>query len=238
MSRPVWDSLTLWRELEAAAGVGETIQWVAILEFGVHPAEPPFEFDEVAALVEALDDWGSTALYNPFRYAIQVRVNAAEPDLALRLVAAAHRAAVVSGVIRAARLLRAELLTLAEFEDDSDRALALEDMALTRGRSDLVCNEVHDATRALIGAASGEQIDAIVLEFVDSVGGQVTVGIHRPACGEVVIDLGFDHGPSTYAVAEANSVAGLLLETALPPLLEDVARARVRLTRRGEARPS
>ena len=237
MSRPPWDSLALWREVEAAAGVGETIQWVALLEFGVHHAEPPFEFDEVAALVEALDEWGSTALYYPSRYAIQVHVDADEPDAAMRLAAAAHRAAVVSGVIRPSRLLRAELLTLAEFEEDAERALALEDAALTRGRSDLVCNEVHDATRALIGAVTSAQVDAIILDFVVSIGGRVVVGGPHAAIGEVVIDLGLDAVPPTYAVADANSVAGLVLETALPTLLEDVAIVRSRLTEGGEVRP-
>lgn len=237
MSHPLGESLDPWRQVQAATGLGETTRWVALLEFAVDHGEAPFEFDEVAALVEALDDWASTALYNPTRYAIQIQVDAEEPDTAMRLATNAHRGAVVSGVIRPAKLMRGEVLTLAEFEGDAERALSLEDLALTRGRSDLACNEVYDATRALVGATSRAQVDAIVFEFVLSIGAEVSVGPRRPGIGEVVIDLAIDH-PPTYAVAEANSVTGLLLETALPTLLQDAAVARARLSTWGETLPS
>jgi hypothetical protein len=91
----------------------------------------------------------------------------------------------------------------------------------------LVCTEVYDATRALLGAATLEEVTAILTSCVLAIGGKVHVGPRSPCPGTTLIDLTIVPTSPIYGSADSVSVAGMILERWLPPLVDD---ARHKLT--------
>lgn len=91
---------------------------------------------------------------------------------------------------------------------------------------------MYAATRALLGAVTEADVARAVDDFVVSIGGRVQPGLLRHRDGVTGVDLAGDGGPARHACVDAFSVAGLLLEQALPDLIVDADRALRRLRTR------
>lgn len=198
--------------------------WVVVLEFAAPADVPCFELTTIQALVEQLGAWQPSSLYRPQGYAVELHVPAGSADEALRIAAALHEQA-VQAIGLSAAFLRAEVLTRAEFEGSwHDDALAGGRLPSERAQA-LVSNEVYQATRALLGATTPSEVTDVLVNFVLSVGGRVTVGEVPSIPGAVSLDLAPTPTEPLYASADGLSVAGLILERWLPPLLKDARRA-------------
>lgn len=198
--------------------------WVVVLEFGVPADVTCFELTTIQALVERLGAWQLSGVYRPQGYAVELHVPAGAADEALRTAAILHEQAVKALGVSAA-FLRAEVLTRAEF-DGSWHDDALAGGRLPSGRAQaLVSQEVYEATRALLGATTPSEVTDVLVNFVLSVGGRVSVGETPAVPGAVSLDLGTSPTDPRYAFADGESVALLILERWLPPLLDDARRA-------------
>jgi hypothetical protein len=71
----------------------------------------------------------------------------------------------------------------------------------------------------------------VLVRFVLAVGGRVNVGQRRHVPGMVSVDLSITPGEQLHAMAESFSVAGLIIERWLPPLVDDAKRTLVLLER-------
>ncbi len=186
----------------------------------------------VQALVERLREWHPSGLYNPDRYALQLHIPAATADEALHIAAAFHEQA-VQAVGTTTSFLRAEVLTLGEFEESWHDA-ATSGTSLSPGAAQaLISIEVYEATRALLSATSPSEVTDVLVTFVLSVGGRVNVGQLRNVPGMVAVDMSTSPGEELHAMAESFSVAGLILERWLPPLIDDAKRTLALLGRSG-----
>jgi hypothetical protein len=204
--------------------------WVVVLEFSACRGERPFDLAVVQALVERLREWHPSGLYNPDRYAVQLHIPAAGADEALRIATSFHEQA-VQAVGAAASFTRAEVLTLGEFEESWHEASA-SGTALPSGAAQaLISIEVYEATRALLGASTPGEVTDVLVRFVLAVGGRVNVGQWRHIPGMVSVDISVEAEEQLYAMAENFSVAGLIIERWLPPLVEDAKRTLTLLDR-------
>ncbi len=111
-----WADNDLWAQAERAARGDGGEEWVAVLEFGALPSDPPLRHGDVEALVEALREWHPVGLFHHERYAIQLQLTAPDPEAALEFALARHRAAARSAAIPATTFLRAEIVRLTDFE--------------------------------------------------------------------------------------------------------------------------
>lgn len=203
--------------------------WVVVLEFSAFRGERPFELGVVQALIERLREWHPSGLYNPDRYAVQLHVPAVAADEALRIAASYHEQA-VHAVGATAAFTRAEVLTLGEFEETwHDTAGAGASLPSGGAAQALISIEVYEATRALLGAATPSEVVDVLVRFVLAVGGRVNVGQQRHVPGMVSVDLSISPGEQLHAMAESFSVAGLIIERWLPPLIDDAKRTLVLL---------
>ncbi len=202
--------------------------WVVVLEFSLGSGERPLELSVVQALVESLREWHPSGLYSPDRYAVQLHIPADGADEALRIATSFHKQAV--GAIGAAgEFTRAEILTLDEFEEGwRDESGPPARLAAGAAQA-LISIEVYDATRALLGATTPSEVTDVLVRFVLAVGGRVHVGQCRPVPGMVSVDLSLTPGDQLHAIAESFSVAGLIIERWLPPLVDDAKRTLVLL---------
>jgi hypothetical protein len=205
--------------------------WVVVLEFSPLRGDRPFELSVVQALVERLREWHPSGLYNPDRYAIQLHIPASAADEALRLAVSCHEQA-VQAVAAAASFTRAEVLTLTEFEASWHPPTG-SNAGLPAGRAAqaLISIEVYEATRALLSASTASEVTDILVRFVLGVGGQVSVGPPRQVPDVVSVDLSVSPSEELHAIADNLSVAGLIIERWLPPLIEDAKRTLVLLER-------
>jgi hypothetical protein len=89
---------------------------------------------------------------------------------------------------------------------------------------------VHQATRALLYLTSAQQASQILIAAVQQLGGW-TQPASQAGRWALPIDLSFGAGEPVLAVAEPLSPARMLLEQALPGLVEDARRAVVLLRR-------
>jgi hypothetical protein len=198
--------------------------WVVVLEFSAFGGERPFELGLVQAVVERLREWHASGLYNPDRYAVQLHLAAEEAAEALKMAVAYHDLA-VQAVGADAVFSRAEVLTLGEFEaswhDDGQSAARGSRSGAAQA---MISLEVYEATRALLGASTPPEVTDILVRFVLAIGGQVNVGPPRPRLGTVCVDLSGAANQELHAVADSFSVAGLIIERWLPPLIDDAKR--------------
>jgi hypothetical protein len=204
--------------------------WVVVLEFSACRGERPFELTVVQALVERLREWHPSGLYNPDRYAVQLHIPAAGADEALRVATSFHEQA-VRAVGTTASFTRAEVLTLGEFEESWHDAAASGSSLPSGAAQALISIEVYEATRALLSASTPAEVTDVLVRFVLAVGGRVNVGQRRHVPGMVSVDLSIAPGEQLYAMAESFSVAGLIIERWLPPLVDDAKRTLVLLER-------
>jgi hypothetical protein len=204
--------------------------WVVVLEFSAFRGERPFELGVVQALVERLREWHPSGLYNPDRYAVQLHIPAATADDALKIAASYHEHA-VHAVGAMAAFTRAEVLTLGEFEESWHEAAATGATLPAGAAQALISIEVYEATRSLLSASTPAEVTDVLVRFVLAVGGRVNVGQRRNVPGMVSVDLSTSPGEQLHAMAESFSVAGLIIERWLPPLIDDAKRTLVLLGR-------
>jgi hypothetical protein len=204
--------------------------WVVVLEFSGFRGEHPFELSVVQALVERLREWHSSGLYNPDRYAVQLHISADTVDDALKVAASYHEHA-VRAVGAMADFTRAEVLTLDEFEESWHDAEVTVTTLPGGTAQALISMEVYQATRSLLCAATPSEVTDVLVRFVLAVGGRVNVGQRRNVAGMVSVDISTSPGEQLHAMAESFSVAGLIMERWLPPLIADAKRTLVLLGR-------
>lgn len=204
--------------------------WVVVLEFSASRGEGPFELTVVQALVERLREWHPSGLYNPDRYAVQLHIPAVGADEALRIATMYHEHAVYAVGANAA-FTRAEVLTLAEFEESWHEAAASGTGVPAGTAQALISIEVYEATRALLTASTPSEVTDVLVKFVLAVGGRVNVGEPRHVPGMVSLDLSITPDEKLHAMAESFSVSGLIIERWLPPLVDDAKRTLVLLER-------
>ena len=203
--------------------------WVVVLEFTAFREQRPFELHVVQALVERLREWHPSGLYNPDRYAVQLHVSAAAADEALRMATAYHEQA-AQAVGASSAFTRAEVLTLGEFEETwHDLAATGSSLPPGGAAQALISIEVYEATRSLLSASTTSEVIDVLVRFVLAVGGRINVGQPRQVPGMVAVDLSIAPGEPLHAMAESFSVAGLIIERWLPPLIDDAKRTLVLL---------
>lgn len=209
--------------------IADVTVWVVILEFNVAP--DLFEVETVDALVEHLREWDPIGMYHPERYALQLHLPATAAADALGIAMANHNHA-ARALGTTSSFIRAEVLTLGEFEAAWLAGVTETDAAASRSGHELASTGAYEATRALIGASTTQEVTDVVVRFVHAAGGSVHVGgpCHIP--GMVSIDLFIVGDQALYASAEAVSMAGLVIQRWLPPLIDDAKSALVLLERR------
>jgi len=212
-------------------GAGHTEVWVAVAEFTpaeFTPAGTPnsFRLSDLDALIGELALWQPAGLWSDDRYAVQLRIAAHRPDEAVRVALDCHRRALRALGLAPSGLVRVEVLAAEEME----RGWALFDEETTSAAgSGVHCLQVFVATRALVASATAAEVVQAVDAFVVAIGARVQRGPSRHLDGTTDVDLVGVDGQVRHATAEAMSVAGLLLEHALPGLVVDAGRALARL---------
>ncbi|MDQ1416851.1 MAG: hypothetical protein QOF81_2464 [Acidimicrobiaceae bacterium] len=211
----------------SAPGPGE---WVVVLEFVPPSPREPFAYCAIHALVEEMWAWSPAALFSTDRYALQLRIVAARPSEALRCGLDLHDRAVLAVGLRHPVLVRTEVLTGPEFDNQWDRAEAAA-APVNQGITDTVLsNDTYLATRALLQSSTTSELTEVLVSFVRAVGGQVRSGPCQAAPGELAVDLTVADGPTCHAVVDSVSVSGLIIEQSLPALVADARAAWRRLS--------
>lgn len=202
-----------------AAGGGAS-EWVVVLEWALGPGEPlGIGSDMLRALLDELADLAPTALCQPDRYAMQVRLRADGPVAALR-AALARQEEALRRVAVGGDLVRVELLTPEELDQEWDDFGATPEGrqaigSLTGQQTD----PVVDAEAALDRVTGPQEAQRVLVRVVRQLGGGVVAArAHDEWTLPVEIALG--DGEPQVAIAEPWSVARLRLEQALPRLVE------------------
>lgn len=205
--------------------------WVVVIEFStVASGDGPFELSAVQDLIEQLREWQPTGLFHPDRYAIQLNVSASGADEALHIATSQHDWAAEATSVGGS-FTRAEVLTVAEFEEMWHLEASDGNPRPWKKSAALTSIEVYEATRDLLAASTAAEVTDILVHFVLTVGGRVSVGRARHLPGITSIDLADGPGEELQATAESFSVAGLLIERWLPQLVDDARRTLVLLAR-------
>lgn len=209
------------------AGEGGIDGWIVVLEFSPEVAYWPVSQVEVDGIVERLDEWNPTPLWHPDGYVIQLHIPARDPVQALQQAVALHREASTRAGADHMVMVRAEVLTVdamerSWFDDEPTPGFAT-------APPGAVGAGLQTATRCLIAATTRPEVYDIVTRFVTGVGAEVQPGAARRLPGMIDIDLDGAGGDARHATAEALSVAGLILEQALPTLLRDAGVALARI---------
>jgi len=205
--------------------------WVAIIEFDAVSGDLGFAVDMVEALVDQLREWHPIGMYHPDRYALQLHVPADGAGEALHTAVANHELAARAVGITSS-FLRAEIVTLGEFEEAWLAGMPESGQAASGAGQALASTEAYQATRALIGATTTQDVTDVVVRFVHTVGATVHVGSPRELPGMVTIDLSIAAEQPLYASAQAVSMACLSIERWLPALVDDAKSALILLDQR------
>lgn len=99
-------------------------EWVVVLEACDESGTAPIEIDALQRLMHKLTDARPAALYDPHRYALQLRLVGGAPAEALFVAASRWRSAVQALSLPAWQLCRAEVLTSSEFDSDLETAFS------------------------------------------------------------------------------------------------------------------
>jgi hypothetical protein len=209
--------------------------WIVLLEAA------PEEGDDATAVgltgleefLGLLADWAPSALYAPNRYAVQVTIHESEPHTALAIGVDRFRGAVAGSGLPVWPLVRAEVKTPAELEAENQAEqapLLASSMDVTVDPEAL--DAAYQATRAILGAGSENDVVVILATLVHRLGGSVV-----PASGQhphaLPVGITFGKVDPLVAVAEPVSIARLRLEQLLPSVVNDAA-AMVDRLRSGE----
>ena len=201
-------------------------EWAVVVECA-SPDAARVRLAEIDQLVDDLARWRATALYNPDRYALQVVVHETDPRSALAAALDLHADAARRLGLAAWEVVRTEILTVAELE----RSWELETPYLPVDPKRLwemsppFAVRMHDAARALLRAESADDLGGILARFVCGAGGWV-IRPGDPVAGALACDISLGAGGPLLAAAEPFSAERLLLEEALPLLVEDAWRVR------------
>jgi len=207
--------------------------WVTVLEFVAVDGQTPLLMDEVQALVGHLREWYPSGLWSCDRYAVQLQIPAPSASQAVSWALAYHRKAAHDMGMPTCPLVRFEVFTVDELRRSWDEMQIADPFVLPSPAAPaLLCPEVYFATRALVAATTPEEVTTAVFGFVTAVGGRVEPDPSERDSPNISVELTVDGEPLRHAVAEAFSVAGLVLEQSLPALLVD---ARLAVTRLGSS---
>ncbi|MDQ6613364.1 MAG: hypothetical protein M3083_00990 [Actinomycetota bacterium] len=200
-------------------------EWIVVLEFSRAPDAPLFLISDVQSLIAHLQPWHPTALWNPDRYALQLRLPARTPDQAIQWAVAYHRDAAEAARLPPAVFDRVEILTLSDFE----RPWQAPGLTSPPGGEGLFRAELYAATRKLLAATTPAQVTETLVGFVTATGGRVERGSARHLPDTIDVDIHFGGDNACHAWAEALSVAGLAMEQFLPELFADAHHALARI---------
>jgi len=203
--------------------------WVAVAEYSQPTYGATVSAEAMADLMHYLDDWQPSGLWSADRYAIQLQIPAQSPDQALHWALNYHEQAARAAGFPPVTLLRIEVLTSDEYEKAFEMAEpAGTDIAEKVGRS-LFYDELYFATRSLHAASTPAELNDVVTGFVTAFGGRIEPGVARSQSETLEIDVCVGGERQVHATAETFSVAGLMMEQALPTLLADARFALSRL---------
>ncbi|MDQ6727760.1 MAG: PAS domain S-box protein, partial [Actinomycetota bacterium] len=99
-------------------------EWIVVLEAYDESGTAPIEVAALQRLMQELTDARPAALFDPHRYALQVRLTGGAPAEALFVAAARWKSAVGALGLPAWPLCRAEVLTSSEFDRDLETAFS------------------------------------------------------------------------------------------------------------------
>ncbi|MDQ6617177.1 MAG: hypothetical protein M3083_21135 [Actinomycetota bacterium] len=209
---------------------GHPDPWVAVLEFSRSGADRPHLVDEVDTVLDRLGQWDATALWHTDRYAIQLQILATGPEQAVHSALAYHRDAERAVGVAPAAFVRIEVFTAERLEQLRHDGEPSGTLVVPRARHGFVCEEVYAATRMLLAAATAVELVDTLAWFVTAVGGRVEPGPARRSAGMIGIDISLEGDQAHHATAHCFSVAGLILEQALPSVIVDARFAFTRLS--------
>jgi hypothetical protein len=205
-------------------------EWIVVLE-AVVDRDRPVDVDAVERLLVGLTDCYPSALHADDRYAVQLVVVAATPDLALSAGLDMWRGAATRARLPRCPIVRAEVKTPAELaaeHEHADTVLATE--ASVDGEA---MAAVYHTTRRLFGVISPAEVLAALLDFVHELGATVAPAGDRSR-DAVPVDLSLGHAAPLVPVAGVGTRARRRLEELLPIVIEDARSALLRAVRREE----
>ena len=103
---------------EALSGPDVHQEWIVLLEAAAGDHATFLDIGTVRAILELMDDQNGVGLHSPARVAVQVRVRGSDQAMALSTALSRWNAAAGTLVPAGWDLVRAEVLTLDEFERD------------------------------------------------------------------------------------------------------------------------
>lgn len=209
--------------------------WVVIVEVSIGRSERQYDLDALEDLLEALHEWHPSALFNHDGYAVQLHVAAPTAADALRSALGRHDRTTAQIGLTNVCFLRTEILTLAELERSCQDEISASTSRHRISEATPVPNQVYEATRAILTAATPSQVVDNVVNFVLAAGGSVHLGQPPQDDDVVTVALPIGRRSDMYASGDTLTMAGFLIEHWLPQLLDD---AREVLARMAVDRPS
>ena len=209
-------------------------EWIVVLEAAVNGSQSVGTGD-VERLLVCLTDWYPSALHAEDRYAVQLAVAAATPDLALTTGLDLWRRAALQAGLPRCPVVRAEVKTLAELaaEHEADALSTVEDVAVD---GEAMAAAYH-ATRRFLDVRSPAEVLTALLDFVHELGARVVPAADR--CRDaILVDLSLGHGPALVPVSAPETRARRRLEELLPVVVEDARAALVRALLPAEELPA
>src|SRR5438270_1380334 len=217
--------------LQTLGGSGQmSDEWIVLLEVSLDRVAR-VDAGDVERLLVALTDWYPSALHAPDRYALQLVVPAATPDLALTTGLDLWRAAAVRAGLPRCPVVRAEVKTPAELAAEHDHELTAPatDAAVD---GDAMAAAYH-TMRRLFDVVRPAEVLAALLDFVHDLGATVAPAADRRR-DAVPVDLSFGHAPPLVPVAKAGTRARRRVDELLPAIVEDARAALLRAVLRDE----
>ncbi len=195
--------------------------WAVVIEC-TSPGQPPLDLTVIDRLVEHLSQWRATALYNPDRYALQVVVDSDDPRSALGSASQVHNEAIRTLDMPRWPIVRIEAMTLAELARSWE--VLVPNPSLLPKRVWEICPSftvrMYEIGRLLVRATTIEELSGLLVRFVHESGGW-TPEPDQDRHKLLPIDLSLGTGAPVLLAAEPMSSGRLLLEDALPTLVED-----------------
>ncbi len=186
------------------------------------PGQPVLDLVMIDRLVEHLAPWRATAIYNPDRYALQVVVDGDGPQSALAAASLAHAEAVRTLGIPQWQTIRVEAMTLAELARSWE--VLPPNPPLLPKRVWEICPSftirMYEVGRLMVRATSVDELSRVLARFVYESGGW-TLSPGDAMDKRLPIDLSLGVGEPLLPAAEPLSSGRLLLEDALPTLVDD-----------------
>ena len=220
MGESVDPSSNRWTGSAVSEGCRLT-DWAVVIECE-SPGQPPLDLVVIDHLVEHLASWRATAIYNPDRYALQVVVDAEGPRTALAAASEVHAKAVRVLEMPQWQTVRAEAMTLAELARSWE--VLPPNPPLLPKRVWEICPSftirMYEVGRLMLRATSIDELSRVLTRFVYDSGGW-TLSPGDAIDKGLPTDLSLGFGEPIIPAAEPLSSGRLLLEDALPTLIDD-----------------